>query len=59
MGEWSFCRLTGYGLKSERKLSICCSSHIEATKMLDDLEYQLRQKGFVYFDEFDHKTYDY
>ncbi|MDD3266286.1 MAG: hypothetical protein PHC75_03805 [Burkholderiales bacterium] len=59
LGEWSFCKLTGSGRKSERKLSICCNNHIEANQMLNDLEYQLRQKGFVYFDGIDDMTYNY
>ncbi len=59
LGEWSFCKLVGSGMKSERKLSICCANYIEATNMLDDLEYQLRQKGFVYFDNCDDVVYDY
>lgn len=50
LGEWSFCKLTGNNMRADRKLSICCASHAEALHLMNDLEYKLRQKGFLYFD---------
>lgn len=50
LGEWSFCKLTGIDSKSGRKLSMPCDSYDEAIRMLNELEYKLRQKGYIYFD---------
>lgn len=49
-GQWGIYKIIGNDGKQGRKSISYCDSHQEASLMLSDMEYAIRQRGFIYDD---------
>lgn len=48
--QWGVCKISGHVGGKGRKILQICDSKLAASQLLSDLEYTIRQRGFIYDD---------